>query len=101
MTEAEWLDKGDPILSLEAERGWPSPRKQRLFAVACCRRIQHLPGVDPRWLDSLAVAERYADRRSKRADLNLSLSNVRASGTARNRTCKILFVEMASNAIWF
>jgi len=30
MTEVEWLASDEPIQQLEAERGWPSPRKQRL-----------------------------------------------------------------------
>ncbi len=68
MTEAEWLRSDMPILSLEADRGWPSPRKQRLFAVACCRRVEHLLPVG-RWQDCLVVAERYADRRAKRDEL--------------------------------
>jgi hypothetical protein len=69
MTEKEWLACGDPILSLEHERGWPSPRKQRLFALACCRRVAHLLPDDSRWEQALAVAERYAERKAKRSDL--------------------------------
>jgi hypothetical protein len=42
MTEAEWLKQGASILRLEGALGWPSPRKQRLFAVACCYHIRHL-----------------------------------------------------------
>ena len=69
MTEAEWLKSSLPILSFEADCGWPSPRKQRLFAIACCRRIRHLiPEIRwPHWIDA---AERYADRRAKRAELS-------------------------------
>jgi hypothetical protein len=79
MTEAEWLKQPLPILSLEADRGWPSPRKQRLFAVACCRRILHLLPADARWQECLATAERYADRRARRVDLNAALALFRLS----------------------
>lgn len=68
MTEAEWLKRGIPILHFEADRGWPSPRKQRLFAVACCLRIQHLI-PEGRWRDCLSAAEQYADRRVRRTEL--------------------------------
>ena len=64
MTEAEWLKRADPILHFEHDRGWPSARKQRLFAVACCRRLEHLL-ADKRWGDAIEIAERYADRRRK------------------------------------
>jgi hypothetical protein len=77
MTEAEWLEPGSPIGRLEAERGWPSARKQRLFAVACCRRILHLLPDDPRPRNALEVAECYADRKAKRDDLKAALARVR------------------------
>jgi hypothetical protein len=80
MTEAEWLASGIPILSLEAYRGWPSPRKQRLFAVACCRRIRHLL-PEARWQDCLVLAERYADRRAKRYELGIALTNNQVTST--------------------
>jgi hypothetical protein len=69
VTEKEWLACGDPILSLEHERGWPSPRKQRLFALACCRRVAHLLRDDSDWEQAFAVAELYAERKAKRSDL--------------------------------
>ena len=68
MTETEWLKCGNPILQFEHDRGWPSPRKQRLFATACCRRIGHLL-TDERWWNGISVAELYADRRTARPAL--------------------------------
>jgi hypothetical protein len=68
MTEAEWLAAADPIKCYASELGWPSPRKQRLFAVACCRRLGQIPSDDPRAV-ALKAAERYADRETKKATL--------------------------------
>jgi hypothetical protein len=60
MTEAEWLTCVDPGPLLTAQRGQVTDRKARLFAVACCRRIESFL-VDPRAVEALAVAERFAD----------------------------------------
>jgi hypothetical protein len=102
VTEAEWLDSTYPIVSLEAERGWPTPRKRRLFAVACCRRIQHLLPERPLWQQGLAVAERYADRQAKRVDLKAADTALRkgSAGTARaGRTYADLLAEFALAAL--
>ena len=68
MTEPAWLESEMPILDYEAQVGWPSARKQRLFAVACCRRL--LPLLAPaQWPQCVSVAEHYADRCAKREEL--------------------------------
>ena len=71
MTEEEWLVNREPsvmILFLE-ERSWieapdapasPHERKFRLFAIACCRHIEHLL-TDQRSRDALAVIERWVE----------------------------------------
>ncbi len=58
MTEAEWQNCDNPQTMLAFSRDRASDRKLRLFAVACCRRIQGLLGW---YYVGLEVAERYAD----------------------------------------
>jgi hypothetical protein len=60
MTEAEWLASDDPRAKLEFLRDKASERKLRLFACACCRRIDRLI-IDPRGRDALAFAERHVE----------------------------------------
>jgi hypothetical protein len=60
MTESEWLGCADPKPMLEFLWRDGSHRKLRLFACACCRRVQHLlTGEDSRI--AVDVAERHAD----------------------------------------
>jgi hypothetical protein len=60
MTEADWYACHDPepLLDFLHDRG--SNRQWRLFAVACCRRIDHLI-TDARSRRAVEVAARYAD----------------------------------------
>ncbi len=63
MTEAEWEAGGDPatLLGFLGRQGGPiSPRKRRLFACACARRIQHL-FKSPASAQAIDAAERFAD----------------------------------------
>jgi hypothetical protein len=61
MTEAEWLSSTDPRPMLEFLRNSDSAskRKLRLFAVACCRRIE--PHLDEHGRNAVDVAELFAD----------------------------------------
>jgi len=59
MAEDEWLTCNDPERILELLRGKATARKLRLFAVACCRRVEHMLVPDAR--AALEVAERFAD----------------------------------------
>src|SRR5262249_43205012 len=85
MTEADWLACRDPDALLEflrreayARRGpFPSRRKLRLFACACCRRKwSSLPDVRSR--DAVEAAERYADRLASRQALMRAFAAARA-----------------------
>src|SRR5262245_33645910 len=100
MTEAEWLDSGDPVLRLEWDRGWPSPRKQRLLAVACCRRLLRLVPDAPRLERGLAVAEHYADRHAKRTDLRTAHDRLPGPRSRRpgSRTYAKVLAECAAEA---
>ena len=62
MTESDWFDSISPeqMLAYLGERA--SPRKRRLFACACVRRIWHLLG-DEQLRKAVKVAERFADGR--------------------------------------
>lgn len=60
MTESDWLRCQGPGPLLNCVSGWASARKFRLFAVACCRRIEHL-FFDQSSRDLVDAAERLAD----------------------------------------
>ena len=70
MNEREWLSGTDPALMLDYLRGTgrASERKLRLFAVACCRRLGHLPLGDT-VREAIEVAERFADGHATAGDL--------------------------------
>jgi hypothetical protein len=59
MTEAEWLACTDPAAMLTHVQRRGSPRKRRLFATACCRRIW--PLLDDAGRRAVEAAEQYAD----------------------------------------
>ncbi len=59
-TEADWRACTDPDVLLRYVRGRTSARKLRLFACACCRRLDQLL-VDDRSRQALSTSERYAD----------------------------------------
>jgi hypothetical protein len=60
VTEAAWLESGDPQAMLSFLRGRVSDRKLRLFACACCRRIWHLLSQEASQR-AVDAAEMYAD----------------------------------------
>jgi hypothetical protein len=70
MTEAEWLACKDPVAMLDYVRASASPRKLRLLACACCRRVwEVMKNRDSR--KAVAVAERFADSQAADAERKL------------------------------
>lgn len=64
MTEAEWFASVDPDPMVAAFTAVATPRKLRLFAAACCRRIWGAM-LDPRARRAVEVAEQFADGQVK------------------------------------
>ncbi len=69
----EWL------LWVATRTGVLTDRELRLFAVWCARQVQHLMS-DPRSVDAIDVAERYAD--GKATDDELAAARAAASAAA-------------------
>ena len=68
MTEAEWLACEDPDPMLKFLGKKYSPRKLRLFAVACCRTVWHILGEAGH--RAVEVAESFAEGQVSREDLD-------------------------------
>ncbi len=66
-TEAEWLSSADPASMLACVQGKASPRKLRLFAVACCYQVWDLL-ADERSRRAVETASRYADGEATEAE---------------------------------
>ena len=69
MTEQQWLAETDIKEMFDFSK--PTDRQKRLFAVACCKRILHLM-TDPRSLTAVEVAERFADGKATKKELQES-----------------------------
>ena len=78
MTEDEWLACIDPPKMLEFLRGKAGARKLRLFACACCRRLQL--SEDSPAMHIVEAAERHADGLAGRKELQLMSSKLGARG---------------------
>jgi hypothetical protein len=81
MTEAEWLACNSPKAMLEFLRARAGPRKHRLFAVACCRRVWPLL-TDPRSRAAVEVVERYADGLASPEEVHDAYRPARAAARA-------------------
>src|SRR5262245_996761 len=94
MTEAEWLTGEHPNTEMMLKRLGTnaSPRKLRLFLVACARRA--LPsGADKEMLEALDVAERFADGLVKRSDLKRTRETLTKSHSARAKRWPLLYAH--------
>jgi hypothetical protein len=103
MTEAEWLACMDPQKLLEFLRGKVSERKLRLYACACCRRIERLMPDEP-GRRAVEVAERYADQQASREELKqarkcLGLSPAYFAASGGSKTTHH-FAEAARHAVY-
>jgi len=87
MTEAEWLACEDPQPMLEYIGNKASDRKLRLFAVACCRQVQHLL-VDKQSRVAINVAERYAEGLASNEELARADRAVLDLGNADDSDCE-------------
>jgi hypothetical protein len=74
LTEADWLTSAEPYRMLQhlqqhqrISRTAGGARRLRLLAVAFCRRVEHL--MDEPCRAAVAVAERYADGKARKAQL--------------------------------
>jgi hypothetical protein len=68
MTEAEWLACTSPEAMLHHLTDRASPRKLRLYAVNCCRRIWHLL-TDERCRHAVETAQKFVDGKASVMDL--------------------------------
>ena len=87
MTERAWLTSSDADRMLTVLRGGVSDRKLRLFACACCRRLESAM-TDARTRHALDMIERYTAGNGTRLEVEAAidaaaLAEVRASGSAR------------------
>ena len=122
MTEAEWTACANPdkmldhllgrrtrprlslftFLSFRRSQGREEPsqasdRKLRLFAVACCRRIESLLR-DERSRNALDVSARYADERAGEEDLRAAQAAARSATDENNPTFYDESVSIAAGA---
>ena len=74
MTEAEWLASNDAQRMMQYLAGGPSPRKSRLFTVACCRRIGYL--LTRKGREAVDAAERFADGLLEEPELTAAMGAV-------------------------
>jgi hypothetical protein len=79
MTEAEWLacDHPKPMVR-HVQKHLPSERKFRIFAAACCRRIEHrLP--DDRCREALKTCEQYIEGLAGADELAVAYANAESA----------------------
>jgi hypothetical protein len=102
MTESEWLVCADPAPMLDFLQAKASVRTQRLFVVACCRRIWKL--MDSPIKQVVEVAERYVDGNATEPELASSRAVASAvpSAIVANRVAKAAWLStvMGSGATW-
>jgi len=87
MTEAQWRTCTSPEAILNFLTAKASPRKLRLYAIGCCRRIWRFLD-DDRCRHAIEMAQRFADGRARRPSFSpqgKASPRWRASGANRAR----------------
>ncbi|HYT94129.1 MAG TPA: hypothetical protein VEL76_35765 [Gemmataceae bacterium] len=97
MTESEWRYAGDCEYMLRFLGREASPRKLRLFVVACCRRAWHLLSAD--WRSAVELAERCAEGLVDQQDLEAVRVPLPLVGQSNDSYTKRLACEMAVQAL--
>ncbi len=105
MTESEWLvcTHANAMLCFLDERRQGSPRKFRLFACACARRLGPLLR-DERSRRAIDVAEQYADRQVSKQDLSDAEQAARAAAEAMEKASApepVVWAARAAAALTF
>jgi hypothetical protein len=85
LTEEEWLRGTSAVRLLQGVPAQRCDRAARLFALACCRRVEPLLS-DERSRRALQVAERYADGQAGLPDLQEALREAHAAAVALHAT---------------
>lgn len=78
MTEEEWLNCTDPGPMLQFVQGKATLRKLRLFAIVCCRSVEHL--LTPPSLTALYLLETCADQSAVSDDQWRAINTAARSG---------------------
>jgi hypothetical protein len=97
MTETEWLGCADPEAMLRFLADRISLRKQRLFALACARRVAPLWDDARGWL-ALELAERFADGIASEEDVTAAVNAVFAATSALYEGRAIWAAEAVADA---
>lgn len=104
MTEAEWLASAKrnefpesvefhELLNWLCSHRMPTPRKLRLFATACCRRIWHL--MLPCDRDCVLIAEKWADASATYREMR---QNIESAGRVPNANPFAMHAAVAAAA---
>jgi hypothetical protein len=75
--ENDWWTCNDPVLMTSCRPNWPSDRKCRLFACACCRLVWS--GLSLQARDAVELAERLADGLADPAEIVRTRKRLRAA----------------------